>query len=525
MNRKMRPAVTLAGIALLAAGAVWQVRSHRANDPADAVVAEAVERHDIALTIEASGTIEPVDPVEVKSKASGTITIMPVSVGSKVKAGDLMVQIDTRDVRNQYDQALAALNAAEAKVQVSQGQKTRSDELFSRGVITADEHDAAQLDLVNAQAALVTARTNLDLAKQRLDDATVRAPVAGTVLSAPVSAGQVISSATSSVSGGTTLLTMADLDSIRMRALVAETDLGQVRPGQHATVTVDAYPDRTFEGTVEKIEPQAVIQQSVTNFPVLVSLVNENDALLPGMNGEVSLIVDHRNGVPAVPVDAVRSLREALVLAPTLGLNADSVRTRLMRSLPTGAMGDGGGHWRDSTAAGRWRGRDSLLAGGRPAWGDSARARHGHHGFGGGRGNGGAGWRGPESANAAAGMPGGTGGPGGGGWGGGDPGAGGGGMRRPDRAQVVFVKTATGIEPRLVKLGLSDFDWSEVISGVKEGEAVVQLGIAQAQASRTQQQTQIRQRVGTMPGGIGGGGGGGGGGAGGGGGSGRRGGS
>jgi hypothetical protein len=76
---------------------------------------------------------------------------------------------------------------------------------------------------------------------------------------------------------------------------------------------------------------------------------------------------------------------------------------------------------------------------------------------------------------------------------------------RANRAQVVFVKTANGIEPRLVRLGLSDFDWSEVLAGVHEGDQVVMLGITQAQASRNQQQSQIRQRVGTMPGGIGGG--------------------
>src|SRR5262249_40450519 len=188
--------VTLSVVAVLAAGAVWQRFSARPRGPADALATQVVERHDIALTIEASGTIEPVDLVEVKSKASGTITDMPVWVGWRVSAGDLMVQIDTRDVRNQYDQAQAALNAAQAKVRVSQDQKTRADELYSRGVITADEHDTAQLDDVNAQAALVTARTNLDLAKQRLDDATVRAPVSGTVLEQPVTAGPVISSPT-----------------------------------------------------------------------------------------------------------------------------------------------------------------------------------------------------------------------------------------------------------------------------------------------------------------------------------------
>src|SRR5262245_61724165 len=205
---KSRPVLIAAVVVGLVAVAAWQLRGAHPRDASADVSTQRVERHDISLSIEASGTIEPVDLVEVKSKASGTITTMPVSVGSKVKAGDLIVQIDTRDVKNQFDQAKAALDAAEAKVQVSKDQKARADELYSRGVVTADEHDTAQLDYVNAQAALVSARANLDLAKQRLDDATVRAPIAGTVLIQPVTAGQVISSATSSVSGGTSLITM-----------------------------------------------------------------------------------------------------------------------------------------------------------------------------------------------------------------------------------------------------------------------------------------------------------------------------
>ena len=142
----------------------------------------------------------------------------------------------------------------------------------------------------------MAARTNLDLARQRLEDATVRAPIAGTVLSQTVSVGQVISSATSSVSGGTTLLTMADLSRIRVRVMVSETDVGNVQAGQPATVTVDAFPNRAFQGMVEKIEPQAVVDQSVTSFPVLVSLQNPGGQLLPGMNGEVTILVAQRNG-------------------------------------------------------------------------------------------------------------------------------------------------------------------------------------------------------------------------------------
>jgi HlyD family secretion protein len=458
---------------------MWQARGGRPRGPVADVSTQAVARHDVALMIEASGTVEPVDLVEVKSKASGTITKMPVSVGSRVDPGDLMVQIDTRDVRNQFDQAEAALEAAAAKVQVSKDQKSRSDTLFASGVLTADEHDAAQLDYVNAKSGLVSARANLDLAKQRLDDATVRAPIEGTVLSQPVTAGQVIASATSNVSGGTTLLSMADLRRIRMRAMVAETDLGQVRPGQRATVTVDAFPDRTFEGLVEKIEPQAVVAQSVTNFPVLVSLANEDEQLLPGMNGEVSLTVDRRSDVVAVPADAVRSLREAMVLAPSLGLDADSLRAQLMRSRPGGGGGRRGAAG-DSTVSGGGKGR---------AGADSAAAGRGRYR----RGGGGDGAGGDATAASMAPM-----------------------ASRANRAQVVFVKSASGIEPRLVRLGLSDFDWSEVLSGVREGEEVVLLGITQAQASRSERQSQIRQRVGTMPGGIGGTGGGGGGGGGGG---------
>src|SRR5262245_7209850 len=278
----MTGALVLLAALVAVGGAAFLARGSHPRAPDLELSTQAAEFHDITLTVEASGTIEPVNLVEVKSKASGIITRLPVAVGSRVEAGDLLVQIDARDVRNQYDQALAARQAAQVKVYVSNAQKARADSLFAGGIITAGEHEAALLDIASAEAALTAARTNLDIAKVRLEDATVRAPSAGTVLSLSVAQGQVISSATSSVSGGTTLLTMADLNSIRMRALAAEADVGNVSPGQTATVTVDAFPNRTFQGTVEKVEPQAVVEQSVTNFPVLVSLANEDGVLLPG---------------------------------------------------------------------------------------------------------------------------------------------------------------------------------------------------------------------------------------------------
>jgi HlyD family secretion protein len=304
-----------------------------------------IERRDIVVDASATGAVEPINVVEVKSKASGQITQMPVETGTLVKPGDLIVQLDTRDVKNQYDQSLADVQAAEAKLQVSEAQKKRSDDLFAARIVTAQEHETAALDYANAKAQLVRARTNLDLAQQRLEDATVRAPIVGTVIEKTVSLGQVITSGTSSLGGGTTLIKMADLNKVRVRALVTESDIGTIQPGMVATVTVDAYPDRPFRGAVEKIEPQAVVQQSVTMFPVLVTISNLEGLLKPGMNGEVSILIDRRDGVLAVPNDAIRNIREAATAATALGLNPDSVQAQIraqMSSMGGGGMGGNG---------------------------------------------------------------------------------------------------------------------------------------------------------------------------------------
>lgn len=290
---------------------------------------EPVTRRSIILDATASGSIEPINIVEVKSKSSGQIVRMPVETGTEVKAGDLLVQLETRDVQNQYDQAQADLNAAEAKLQVSEAQKKRSDDLYAQRIITAQEHETAQLDYANSQAQVIRARTSLDLAQQRLDDATVRAPGPGVVIEKTVSLGMVIASATNSASGGTTLLKMADLSLVRMRALFNETDIGSVQAGQPTTVIVDAYPDRPFRGTVDKIEPQAVIQQSVTMFPVLIRLANQDGFLKPGMNGEASVLVDQRDNVLSVPNDAIRTAREAPMLAGAMGLDPDAVQQQI----------------------------------------------------------------------------------------------------------------------------------------------------------------------------------------------------
>jgi HlyD family secretion protein len=353
--KRSRPTLPLLGIAL--AAVVFAPACSRNKAATTTVQTSNVQRRDIVIDAQANGVVEPINVVEVKSKAGGQITRMSVETGALVRPGELLVQIDTRDVQNQYNQSMADERAAEARLQVSEAQKKRSDEMFKQRVITAQEHETAALDYANAQAAVIRARASTDIAKQRLEDATVTAPVGGTVIERTVSQGMVITGATgSSATGGTTLLKMADLTRVRMRAQFNETDIGQIRAGQPAVVIVDAYPDRRFQGAVEKIEPQAVIVQGVTMFPTLITLSNLDGALKPGMNGEVQVQIDVRPQVLSVPNDAIKNQREALAMAPMLGLDADSVQAQLRAQGGGRGFGMGNGQRGNGQRAGNTSG-------------------------------------------------------------------------------------------------------------------------------------------------------------------------
>jgi HlyD family secretion protein len=486
---------------VLAAGIVVVLSACAKKEEAAVPIGKVpVERRDIVVDAQATGTVEPIEIVEVKSQASGLVLRMPVETGTNVNPGDLIVQIDTRDLTNQLEQAQADLRSSEASLEVAKSNRDRSDELYKGRIITAQENEQANLQYTQAQANVIRVRTSVNIAQQRLDEARVTAPVSGTIISKPVSLGQVIQSATSVMGGGTTIVTMADLSRVQMRAFMNETDIGRISAGQEARVVVDAFPNRTFNGSVEKVEPQAVIQQSVTMFPVIISLANNERLLLPGMNGEVSVNVERKLNVVAVPNDAVRNMRDAAASAEMLGLDPEAVMAALNSSRPAGEATAAAA----DTSAGR-----SVPMGGRG--GDSsARVAQG-----GGAPTGGAAARGAAGGATRGGAAGAA---------NGRPSGGGGGLaaRRnpsPARQGVVFVVTDSGTyEPRMVRLGVADYDFSEVISGLQEGEMVASLAMAALQAAREQRNARFSGMGGvpglsrTTPAAPGGGGGGGGGG-------------
>lgn len=167
--------------------------------------------------------------------------------------------------------------------------------------------------------------------------------MSGTVIAKPVEKGQVISSPTQDVGGGTLLLTMADLSAVQIRALVDETDIGKIRAGMQAEVTVAAYPNQPFPGEIIKIEPQAVLEQNVTMFAVLISIGNPDGLLMPGMNAEVEISVARRNDVLAIPVMALRTERDVAATAGILGIAETELRKELAEGgdKPAAAPGSG----------------------------------------------------------------------------------------------------------------------------------------------------------------------------------------
>jgi HlyD family secretion protein len=212
---------------------------------------------------------------------------------------------------------------------------------------------------------------------------------------------------------------------MQARALVDEVDIGRMRPGQPVEVTVEAYPGRIFRGTVEKIEPLAVVDQNITMFPVLVNLANPEGLLKPGMNAEVAVAIAQRRGVVAVPNSAVVAIKDLVSVGTMLGLDATAMRAKLGGSRGGPGGREGGGRARPARSSPMGAGDEEGV----------------HPGF-------------------------------------------------------VFVRGAAGPEARAVRLGVSDWDFTEVISGVAAGDSVYLISVARMQQQQQRMSDRMRQSTG-----------------------------
>lgn len=295
-----------------------------------------VQRGNLVETAAASGKIEPEVQVEVKSRTSGQVIEVLVQEGAQVEAGQLLVRLDPTDAERALasakvarDKVKADLAASQASVnvadlekknsQASQDLADKSVELglgsgdAARTAAHANKVAAANVTLKRAQLSAVqtqlkTAELAVQDAETRLKETNIYAPIAGTVLDIAVEKGTLVSSALTNVSGGSAVMTLADLSKLRIVGAIDEAQIGRVAVGQRVDIRVDAYGDRVFRGEVDRVSPLGKEVSSVVTFDVEIA-VTENDGglLRSGMSADVEIVTTEQKDVLLVPLLAVQS--------------------------------------------------------------------------------------------------------------------------------------------------------------------------------------------------------------------------
>lgn len=300
---------------------------------------ESVTRQDLSITVSATGTLEPVNKVDVGVEISGTLKEVLVDFNDQVKAGDVMARIDTEQLEAQKKQAEA--NLAQAKAQLAQArasvteasaQASRAKVLKERGFVSDQGLETAIANASRANAAIAAAKAQVALAeaaldanKTNLDKAVIRAPIDGIVLSRLVEPGQTVAAAFQTP----TLFTLAeDLSHMELQVDIDEADIGTVKAGQSALFTVDAYPGRNFSAKILAVHNAPETVQGVVTYEAVMAVTNDDLALKPGMTATADILVNHLENALTVPNAALRFTPEDAEPSPPQPLTDGSGRSQ-----------------------------------------------------------------------------------------------------------------------------------------------------------------------------------------------------
>ena len=311
----------------------------------DASKLAKVEKGDLAKSVVATGKVEPITKVEVKSKASGIVKKLLVEYGDTVKKGQLLAQLDKEEIRAQVDQSQAALAAAEANSKGSEADYERAKvdaegpevPLLKRaydralgmakdGVVSTSALEDAQKNyelalnkqnvakaqmtvlkakIAQAQAQTARDRANLKQLEEQLSYTDIESPIDGIVLSRDVEMGDAVSSILVLGSSATLVMTLGDTSEVYVKGKVDESDIGKVYLGQPARIKVESFKDKTFNGKVTKISPMGVEKDNVTTFEVRASINNPGGELKAGMTANAEIILEEHKSVLQIPEGAI----------------------------------------------------------------------------------------------------------------------------------------------------------------------------------------------------------------------------
>jgi HlyD family secretion protein len=346
-NRRKRNRVFYLGgsILLIVIGVGVLVAFTRGGTKIDPAKLGKVERGDLAKSVVATGKIEPITKVELKSKASGIVEKWVADAGDKVQEGQVLVQLDRQQIQAAVREARAALAAAEANERAALADVNRAkadaegpdvpllyrayqraQKMAKEGVVSEAALDDAQkayelavnkrdvaraqlsineAKLLQAKAQVQQARATLDRAEEDLRYATITSPITGVVLSRDVEVGDAVSSILVLGSSATLVMTLGDISQVYVKGKVDEADIGKVYLGQPARIKVESFKDKTFNGKVTKIAPLGVEKDNVTTFEVRVSIDNASGELKSMMTANAEIILDEHKNVLMIPEAAI----------------------------------------------------------------------------------------------------------------------------------------------------------------------------------------------------------------------------
>jgi HlyD family secretion protein len=304
-----------------------------------------VEKGDLAKSVVATGKVEPITKVEVKSKASGIVKKLFVEYGDHVKKGQLLAQLDKLEIEAQVEQSKAALQAAQANLKGAEADYERSKvdaegpdvpllkrnyernlEMQKSGVVSQSALDDANKDyqmavnkqnvaraqvivlqakIAQSQAQVAEDQANLKQLEEQLSYTDIVSPIDGIVLSRDVEVGDAVSSILVLGSSATLVMTIGDTSKVYVKGKVDESDIGRVYMGQPARIKVESFKDKTFNGVVTKISPMGVEKDNVTTFEVRVSIDNATGELKAEMTANAEIILDEHKNVLQIPEGSI----------------------------------------------------------------------------------------------------------------------------------------------------------------------------------------------------------------------------
>ena len=309
-KKKKRTWLVILGIIVLALVVLWIVKATKSSKKELVIRTHVVKEYTVENTVTATGTIEPVETVEVGTQVSGKVEKIYVDFNDVVKKGQLLAELDKLTLNQNVSRAKASLTSAESQLNYSKLTYDRTKQLYEANAATLAAYQEAQNSYTQAQMSKKNAQAAYDQALVDLSYAEIYSPIDGVVLDRAVEVGQTVAASFSTP----TLFTIAkDLTKMQVEAAVDEADIGQVKIGQRVDFTVDAYTYETFEGTVNQIRMKATTTSNVVKYTVIISAPNPDLKLFPGMTANVTIITEEETGL-AVPAEALNFTPDEQVL-------------------------------------------------------------------------------------------------------------------------------------------------------------------------------------------------------------------